>query len=104
MQRGRQAKRAPVCYDPASFVGDGEFADACTFITIDFSKPKTFKRAMACAELDPWIATMGKKMHSLLQHEVYALVPPPPRCYLMGSKWIVKGKTRADGSLDKLKA
>ena len=58
---------------------------------------------MASKEHEPWIEAMGKGMHYFLQHQSYEPVPPLLGCHLMGNKWVFKVKTKADGSLDKLK-
>ncbi len=47
---------------------------------------------------------MQTEMESLLDHDVWDLVPLPEGCKAIGSKWVFKLKTNADGSVESFKA
>lgn len=47
---------------------------------------------------------MQAELDSIEQNETWTLVPKPPRCNVIGVKWVYKTKYRSDGSLDKHKA
>ena len=47
---------------------------------------------------------MDTEMNSLEDNDVWDLVPLPPGRKLVGSKWVYKMKTGADGQVQKYKA
>ena len=47
---------------------------------------------------------MTAEIDSLHQHNVWDLVELPKECKLVGSKWVFKVKTNADGSTERFKA
>ena len=65
------------------------------------SEPKTIEEATACSEKSKWIGAMNKEMKSLKENEVWEL---PKGRKTVGSKWVYKLKTGADGSVERYKA
>eukprot|EP00731_Ephydatia_muelleri_P016374 Em0009g798a len=51
-----------------------------------------------------WRDAMKAKINSLHQHNVWDLVECPKECKPVGSKWVFKVKTNADGSTERFKA
>ena len=51
-----------------------------------------------------WIQAMQKEMESLYDNDVWDLVELPPNRKTVGSKWVYKAKTGADGSIECYKA
>lgn len=47
---------------------------------------------------------MQKEMDSIYSNDVWDLVELPKDCKTIGSKWVFKRKTNADGSIDHYKA
>ena len=47
---------------------------------------------------------MLKEITAMFDNGVYELVEPPKGCTIIGNKWVFRVKTKADGTLDKLKA
>ena len=47
---------------------------------------------------------MEREMESLKKHDVWELVDLPPGKKAIGSKWVYKVKTNADGSIERYKA
>lgn len=63
--------------------------------------PRTYKLAL---QNDAWHHTMALEDAALKQKATWLLVPPSPDQKLISNKWVFRVKTKADGSLDKLKA
>ena len=64
------------------------------------SEPKTIEEATACSEKSKWIGAMK----SLKENEVWELMELPKGRKTVGSKWVYKLKTGADGSVERYKA
>lgn len=57
------------------------------------------------AAQDPqWRCAMDEEFQALIKNRTWHLVPRPPRCNLIDSKWVFKLKLRADGTVDRHKA
>jgi hypothetical protein len=48
-----------------------------------------------------WIKSMEKVMASLETNEVWDLVEPPENQKVVGSKWVFRVKTNADGNVER---
>ena len=66
--------------------------------------PTTLAEAASNSEKRKWKVAMDAEMKSLEDNDVWDLVPLPPGRKLVGSKWVYKVKTGADGRVQKYKA
>ena len=66
--------------------------------------PATFGDANVSRDKAKWRAAMDTEMKSLEQNDVWNLVKLPPGRKAVGSKWVFKKKTGADGSVQRYKA
>ena len=66
--------------------------------------PTDFRDATASQESAKWKVAMETEMESLKQNDVWDLVKLPPGRKTVGSKWVFKKKTGADGSVQRYKA
>ena len=66
--------------------------------------PESVEEALFSAEKKKWKAAMQKEMDSIYSNDVWDLVELPKDCQPVGSKWVFKQKTNADGSIDRYKA
>ena len=60
--------------------------------------------ALNCPEKEQWEAAMQKEMDSIYSNNVWDLVEQPENRKPIGSKWVFKKKTKADGSIERYKA
>lgn len=67
-------------------------------------EPSTVEEAMNSREKDQWIGAMQKEMDSLQENNVWELTELPEGRQLVGSKWVFKTKTDADGKVERYKA
>ena len=66
--------------------------------------PTTFRDAITSQDKEKWKVAMEKEMKSLQSNDVWDLVKLPPERKVVGSKWVFKKKTGADGSVERHKA
>ena len=62
------------------------------------------KEALNCSEKEQWEAAMQKEMDSIYTNGIWDLVELPANRTPVGSKWVFKKKTKADGSIERYKA
>ena len=67
-------------------------------------EPLTVKEAVASPDKGEWKTAMEKEMKSLKENDVWELVELPEGRKGVGSKWVYKLKTCADGSIEHYKA
>ena len=67
-------------------------------------EPKTVKEALSSQHKVEWKEAMQNEIESLKKHEVWDLVELPAGRKAIGSKWIFKCKTDADGNVERYKA
>lgn len=60
-------------------------------------EPKTFKQAMKCPEKELWVKAMEQELDSIHNHQTWTEVDLPKDRVAIGSKWVYKIKTDADG-------
>ena len=60
--------------------------------------------ALNCSEKEQWEAAMQKEMDSIYSNNMWDLVELPENRKPIGSKWVFKKKTKADGSIERYKA
>ena len=68
------------------------------------SEPTTMEEATTCSEISKWIQAMEIEMKSLKENDVWELMELPKGKKTVGSKWVYKVKTGADGSVERYKA
>lgn len=73
-------------------------------ITTQFVEPNNYTEAMKSQDSQQWKLAIEKELNSLKENQVYEEVACPKGRKPIGSKWIFKIKTKADGTLDKYKA
>ncbi len=66
--------------------------------------PTTFKQAGNSQDKMKWKAAMETEMNSLQENDVWNLVKLPTGRKIVGSKWVFKKKTGADGTVERYKA
>ena len=73
-------------------------------LTSESDEPKSPSEALNSKHSDQWKEAMDSEYSSSLKNETWELVPPPEGKNIVGSRWILKVKRNADGSLDRYKA
>ena len=93
VRRSQRVKRA------LEFYGErANFADSQPAV------PTTLKDVLASPEKDKWIEAMKKEMKSLNDNDVWDLCHLPEDKNVVGSKWVFKLKTGAEGTVVRYKA
>jgi hypothetical protein len=64
-------------------------------------KPQNVGYALSDAD---WVKAMHEELHNFERNEVWVLVPPPPECHPIGTKWVFKNKQSEDGVVVRNKA
>ena len=67
-------------------------------------EPRSIKEAISSPEKLQWEKAMEAEMNLLKENKVWDLVELPKGRKAIGSKWVYKVKTRADGSIERYKA
>ena len=70
----------------------------------DAKEPTTIDEALLSPEKAKWLDAMKTEMDSLYGNNVWELVELPKDRKAVGSKWVFKVKTSADGSVERYKA
>ena len=68
------------------------------------AEPRNVKEALNGEHKTEWKEAMQNEIDSLKKHQVWDLVELPPGRKAIGSKWIFKLKTDADGKIERYKA
>ncbi|KAL0391273.1 UNVERIFIED_CONTAM: Retrovirus-related Pol polyprotein from transposon TNT 1-94 [Sesamum latifolium] len=71
--------------------------------SVDIDEP-TYEEAVTSPNANEWITAMKEEMSSMAKNNVWELVDLPAGRKTIGSKWVLKVKRKADGSIDKFKA
>lgn len=66
--------------------------------------PQSYREAMESGERDKWVESMVKEMESLIDKDVFELVPLPKGKRAIGCRWHYRTKFNTDKSVDKKKA
>ena len=67
-------------------------------------EPKTLKEALTGPHKEGWMKAIQQEYDALIERNTWELVELPPGRRAIGVKWVLKIKTKADGSLEKFKA
>ncbi|KRX52249.1 Retrovirus-related Pol polyprotein from transposon TNT 1-94, partial [Trichinella sp. T6] len=62
------------------------------------------KQAMQSVDAADWRKAMEEELHSLEENSVWTLVDPPSGKKVLDSRWVLRIKTKADGSVARYKA
>ncbi|KRX78876.1 Retrovirus-related Pol polyprotein from transposon TNT 1-94 [Trichinella sp. T6] len=62
------------------------------------------KQAMQSVDAADWRKAMEEELHSFEENSVWALVDPPSGKKVLDSRWVLRIKTKADGSVARYKA
>ena len=73
-------------------------------IYLSKTEPSTVEEVLSTPEKDCWLEAMEKEMTSLQNNDVWELVDLPEDRKPVGSKWVFKAKTNADGHIERYKA
>lgn len=88
--RDRKLLKCPQRYDEYAMM-----AESC---------PSSFDDAMDSVEKLHWKEAMDDEMQSLQENQTWKLVQLPPGKRLVDNRWVLRIKTKADGSVDRFKA
>ena len=66
-------------------------------------EPVSMSQALSGPDADEWRKAAEEEYQSLLDHDTWDLVEPPPHRSIVGSKWIFKTKYDGDGQVDRHK-
>jgi len=80
------------------------YGEWVTVVNAEMREPKTAKDALACDDKVKWREAMNKELESLKQNKVWDLIELPKDRKPVGSKWVFKLKTDADGNDERNKA
>ncbi|KRZ83588.1 Retrovirus-related Pol polyprotein from transposon TNT 1-94 [Trichinella sp. T8] len=72
-------------------------------LTTQTSSPSSFHEAMQSVDAADWRKAMEEELHSLEENSVWALVDPPSGKKVLDSRWVLRIKTKSDGSVDRYK-
>ena len=67
----------------------------------DDDEPKTVQEALSSSVSDEWTKAMNDEMESMRTNQVWELVDLPLGCKIIGNKWVLKIKCKADGSIER---
>ena len=93
LRRSTRERRPPVYY-----------RDLAALASSDSREPASVKEVLASPDKTQWLNAMEKEMDSLKANDVWDLVELPSDRTTVGSKWVFKLKTDADGKVERHKA
>ena len=64
-------------------------------------EPRDIGHALSNAD---WVNAMHEELENFERNQVWVLVPPPPECHPIGTKWVYKNKQSEDGVVVRNKA
>ncbi|KRX70035.1 Retrovirus-related Pol polyprotein from transposon TNT 1-94 [Trichinella sp. T6] len=73
-------------------------------LTAQTLSPSSFHEAMQSVDAADWRKAMEEELHSLEENSVWTLVDPPSGKKVLDSRWVLRIKTKADGSVARYKA
>jgi len=97
VRRSVRERRQPERYSPSAFYSN-------FYLSITDDDPRTVKEAVDSEDEKLWKEAMVDEMASLHKNEAWDLVELPVGRKPIGSKWVFKKKTNAEGKVDKYEA
>ena len=73
-------------------------------IAHDEKEPKTIQQALFGPKAKEWFEAMKEEMNSMESNRVWDLVDLRPGRKIIGNKWVLNIKHKADGKIDRYKA
>jgi len=104
---GKKIKDVAIDEDSNTKIQDVLFQDDGTttaMLQTVLIEPKTYKEAMLSPDSDKWQLAASLEYGTIMANNTWYLTDLPPGRTAIGSKWIFKIKTKADGSIDRYKA
>ncbi|XP_070039948.1 uncharacterized protein [Nicotiana tomentosiformis] len=65
--------------------------------------PRTYQEAMSLPDANLWKKAMDDEIKSIHDNNTWTLAELPPNTMIIGYKWVLKKKLKADGSIDRYK-
>ena len=93
LRRSTRIRLEPDCYSHNLMLEASKLQDPISVTEATFSP-----------DSDKWMKAMQREMESLRENNVWRLVEPPPNRKVIGSKWVFKRKTDANGEVERYKA
>ena len=98
--------RTPTIADSARYAAQFAHASAESGMALMGlnDEPLHFKEALKSADVSKWNEAMNDEFTSLTRNETWTLVPRPPHCNVVGTRWVYKRKVGRNGQLDRYRA
>ena len=80
------------------------YGDWARVTNAELTEPTTVKDGLSSPDKAKWMSAMEKEIESLRKNDVWELVDLPKGRKAVGSKWVFKIKTDAEGSVERFKA
>ena len=68
------------------------------------NEPKTYQDALSSKDSKDWKIAIKKEYDMLVEMKTWELVPRPPGCKVIGSRWVFRVKPKEDGTIASFKA
>ena len=104
-ERPRRETRVPRRFDAYVMYNDDQPEEEpfCGFVAAD-GAPATIQEALRGPDADHWTKAAESEYDALCRNDTWDLEPLPKDRKSIGGKWVLRVKTRADGTIDKYKA
>ncbi|KFD66793.1 LOW QUALITY PROTEIN: hypothetical protein M514_20937, partial [Trichuris suis] len=78
--------------------------DDYVLLSVDAEVPKSYAEAMRAKESMHWKKAMEDEMQSLAENQTWVLTDLPADKKVLSCRWVLRVKTKADGTVDRYKA
>ena len=92
----RRQRRPPERYEEMYVCADD--------LTSDINKSRNLSEAWSNEHNAQWKKATDSEFNALMANDTWQFVPPPENKNMVGSRWVLKVKRNADGSVEKFKA
>ena len=72
--------------------------------SVSVPEPMSYRQSQSCSDKDLWHEACLEEMEAHKQNGTWQIVKLPPGKHAIGSRWFMKVKYNADGSLERYKA